>query len=96
MGAKGTRGFQRSIELLKDGRVDYEFRNTAVPGLINKEDIPEMGKLVEGAKRFVFQQFVPGETLDKRFNDVNPYPPEVMKGFAEVMRSYVGKVVLRI
>jgi len=96
MGAKGTRGFQRSIELLKDERVDYEFRNTTVPGLVSKEDIPEMGELVEGARRFVFQQFIPGETLDKRFNNVNPYPPEVIKSFAEVMRSYVGEVVLRI
>jgi len=96
MGAEGTQGFQRSIKLLKDGEVDYEFRNTAVPGLVNEEDIPEIGALVEGAKRFVFQQFVPRETLDKRFNDVKPYPPEVMERFAEIMKRYVGEIALRI
>jgi pyruvate formate lyase activating enzyme len=96
LGANETDSFLRSIELLKDGRVDYEFRNTVVPGLINEEDIPKMGEIVKGAKRFVFQQFIPGETLDEQFNNVKPYSPEVIARFAEVMKNYVDEVTLRI
>ncbi|MCW4020096.1 MAG: anaerobic ribonucleoside-triphosphate reductase activating protein [Candidatus Bathyarchaeota archaeon] len=96
LGAKNTDSFLKSIELLKKGSVDYEFRNTVVPGVVNEEDVPKMGETVNGARCFVFQQFVPGETLDNRFNDVKPYPPRVIEGFAEIMKKYVTAVVLRI
>jgi len=96
LGAKETKGFLRSIGLLKEGRVEYEFRNTAVPGLVDEDDVPKMGQIVRGARLFVFQQFLPGSTLDEKFNDVKPYPPEVITGFADVMKSYVDEVTLRI
>jgi pyruvate formate lyase activating enzyme len=96
LGGEGTDSFLRSIELLKEGRVDYEFRNTVVPGLVNEEDIPKLGEMVKFAKRFVFQEFVPGETLDEQFNKVKPYSPEVIARFAEVMKNYVDEVTLRI
>jgi len=96
LGAKSTSGFLQSIELLKGGKVDYEFRNTVVPGIVNQEDVPKMGETVSDAKRFVFQQFLPKETLDKRFKDVKPYPPKVINHFAKVMSNYVNDVTLRI
>jgi len=96
LGAGDTDGFLRSIQLLKGGRVDYEFRNTAVPGIVDEEDIPKMGEIVKGARRFVLQQFIPGETLDERFNDVRPYPSEVITRFAKIMRDYVSEVKLRV
>ena len=96
LGAKETKGLLRSIGLLKEGRVEYEFRNTAVPGLVDEEDVAKMGEMVRGARRFVFQQFLPGSTLDEKFNDVKPYPAEVITRFADAMKSYVEEVTLRI
>jgi len=96
LGAEDTDSFLQSIRLLKGGKVDYEFRNTVVPNIVNEDDIPKMGEIVKDAKRFVFQQFVPGEALDERFNDVKPYPPKVITRFAEVMKKYVSEVTLRI
>jgi pyruvate formate lyase activating enzyme len=96
MGANETRSLLSSLEMLKQGSVDYELRNTTVPTIVTEADIPKMGETVEGAKRFVFQQFVPGETLDKTLNSLKPYPPEVISSFAETMRKYVHEVVLRI
>ena len=96
MGARDTRSLLISIGLLIEGSVDYEFRNTTVPTIVTAEDIPKMGETVKGAKRFAFQQFVPGETLDKTLNSLKPYPPEVIRSFAETMKKYVGEVVLRI
>ena len=96
LGAVDTKGFLESIRLLKEGRVDYEFRNTTVRGMVEEEDIPKMGETVKGARRFVFQGFLPGETLDERFKDVEPYTREVMMHFAGIMRDYVKEVELRI
>jgi pyruvate formate lyase activating enzyme len=96
LGAHGTKKLMESLELLKKGTVDYELRNTTVPKIVTEEDIPKMGMTINGAKRFVFQQFVPGETLDKSFNNVKPYSPTVIRGFAEAMKDYVEEVILRI
>ncbi len=96
MGTDDTRNLLRSLEILKKGKVDYELRNTTVPTIVTEEDIPKMGETIKGVKRFAFQQFVPGETLDKTLNSLKPYPPEVIGSFAETMKKYVDEVILRI
>ncbi len=96
LGASDTRNLLLSLELLKKGSVDYELRNTTVPTIVTEEDIPKMGETVKGARRFAFQQFVPGEALDETFNSLKPYPPEVISSFAKIMRNYVNEVILRI
>jgi len=96
LGAKDTTDFLRTVEILKNGKVEYEFRTTVVPGFVDKEDILEMGEIVKGGKRFAFQQFIAGDTLDKTFDNVKPYPVEDISNLAEIMRQYVDEVVLRI
>jgi len=96
LGAKNTGNLLRSIRMIMEGKVDYEFRNTVVPGIVNEEDIPKIGRMVEGAKRFAFQQFRPGETLDESFNDVKPYPEDLIVKFSKIMKRYVSEVILRI
>jgi len=96
LGAKGTSDLLRAIDIIKDGKIDYEFRSTVVPGLIDEENITKIGEMAKGAKRFVLQQFVPGDTLDKNFNNVKPYPPKIIIHFAELMKKYVGDVAMRI
>jgi pyruvate formate lyase activating enzyme len=95
LGVKDTGGFLQSVALIKEGRVDYEFRATVVPGFVDEEDIAKIGEIVKGAKRFAFQQFVSGDTLDKSFNKVKPYPSETIAHFAEVMKKYVNEIILR-
>lgn len=96
LGAKDTACFLRSVEILKNGKVEYEFRTTVVPGFVDKEDLQRMGEMVKDGKLFAFQQFIPGDTLDKAFNSVNPYPHEVIGEFASIMKRYVSNVMLRI
>ena len=96
LGAKDVSAFLRTIKLVTQGSTDYEFRCTVVLGFVEEKDIPQIGELVKSSKRFVFQQFVPGDTLDKTFNTIKPYSPEIITRFAEIMKSYVDEVILRI
>lgn len=96
LGAKDTVDFLRTVEMLKNGKVDYEFRATVVPGFVDEEDITKMGEIVKGGKCFAFQQFIPGDTLDKAFNSVNPCSPGVIGEFASVMKRYVANVTVRV
>ena len=96
LGANDVNKFLRTIEILKHGNVDYEFRTTVVPSFVDEEDIPKIGESVKGVKRFVFQQFIPNDTLDKSFNKVKPCSPEAIAGFADIMKKYAREVLLRV
>lgn len=96
LGAKETSALQKTINMLREDVVDYEFRNTVVPVIVEGEDIVKMGELVKGAKRFVFQQFIPENSLEEKFRRIKPYDRKIIEGFSEIMRRYVKEVILRI
>lgn len=96
MGTTDMAALKRSVEILKANEVPFEFRTTVVPEIVTAPDIPLIGELVKGAKIYALQQFVPRDTLDKRFTKVTPYSPEIIAGFAETLRKYVDTVVLRL
>jgi pyruvate formate lyase activating enzyme len=96
LGAKDTSGLSRTVEMLKTGKVAYEFRTTVVPEFVTAEDLPRICEFVKGAKTHAFQQFVPQDTLDKRFEDLKPYAPEIIEEFAGTMKNYAENVILRI
>jgi len=96
LGAKDTASLLKTIDVLKTGKVEYEFRTTVVPGFVEAEDIERIGELAKGAKTFAFQQFVPENAFDKAFRRLKPYPPENIEEFAENIKKYVKNVILRI
>jgi pyruvate formate lyase activating enzyme len=96
LGAKDTAGLIRAVEILKTGKVSYEFRTTAVPELVTARDVTCIGEIVKGAKTHAFQQFVPQDTLDKKFESLKPYPRETITEFAETMKKYTENVILRV
>ena len=96
LGAKDTAGLMRSVEILKTEKVPYEFRTTAVPELVTADDVTCIGELVKGACTHAFQQFVPLDTLDKRFEGLKPYAAESIAEFAGTMKKYVDNTQLRV
>jgi pyruvate formate lyase activating enzyme len=96
LGANETSGLMRSVEMLKMGKVSYEFRTTVVPELITAQDVTCIGELLKGAKTYVLQQFSPNDTLDKRLEKLRPYPPETIQEFSTIITKYTENVILRI
>jgi pyruvate formate lyase activating enzyme len=96
LGAKDTGGLMRTVEILKTGKIPYEFRTTAVPELVTAEDVRCIGEIVKGAETYAFQQFAPQDALDKKFAALKPYASETITEFAETMKNYVENVILRV
>jgi pyruvate formate lyase activating enzyme len=69
----------RSIEILKKGKVDYQFRMTVVPGLHREEDIETLGDQLRVGKRFVLQNFNPENPLDPSLKTTLPYDQKALK-----------------
>lgn len=87
---------RQSIELLKLGKVDYEFRTTVVPGLFDEKEAHSIGKMLNGAKKYCLQQFRNADkVLDDSYQDKEPYLVSELQGFAKILEDYVEKVEIR-
>ena len=85
----------RSIDLLLGSEIEYEFRTTVVPGILDEDDIVRIGEQIDGAHSYYLQQFVPRNTLDPAMMDCPPYSPSRIKAMVELVRPYVESVRVR-
>ncbi len=80
---------ESSIELIKNSPVDYEFRTTFVPTLLEKKDIVEIGKWLKNSKRYYIQQFEKNPPfISKSMEKVKPYSKEYMYETLNEIKSY--------
>ena len=75
--AVNIKNIEKSIALLMDNKVGYEFRTTMAP-LLNKDDIVKVAKWISGAKKYYIQNFRPEKTLDPKFANIPAYPDEYL------------------
>jgi pyruvate formate lyase activating enzyme len=90
-----VRRIQRSVDLLRAGKVAYEFRTTVVPGLLEEEDILQIAQWIAGAQQYYLQQFSPHGTLDPDLSRRAPYPPARIQKMADLSRRWVMRVGVR-
>ncbi len=93
LGRFADRVFETAGILMKSG-VEYEFRTTAVPGVVDEEDVTRIGERLRGGKRYFIQQFRPENTLSPEFSR-EPYPKERLERMVELARPFFGFVGLR-
>jgi pyruvate formate lyase activating enzyme len=86
---------QESVDIIKKSKVDYEFRTTVIPKFIDKKEIEEIGKWLNGSKLYCLQQFRPLITLDESFKHERIYRPEELKELAEVTKPFFKSVCVR-
>lgn len=63
---------RESISLLLSGDVDYEFRTTVCPALLDGDDVEAMSKDLAGARLYILQPFRPHECIDEELNGLEP------------------------
>lgn len=73
-----------SVELIKNSGIEYEFRTTCVPSLVDSGDIEAISRLVGKAGQYTLQQFQPVDTLKQDYNRIDPYPKETLLEFLEI------------
>jgi pyruvate formate lyase activating enzyme len=78
---------RKSIEVLKGGKVEYEFRMTVVPGLHREEDVRSLGDQLRAGQRFMLQSFNPEDPLDPALKDTVPYEPKVLKALEGTLQK---------
>jgi len=87
---------KKSVKLIMQSGLPYEFRTTVVPNLLNKDDINEMGKIIKGARAWYLQGFKSSDDLiNQDLKNKVPYNSRQMKEMAEAASKYVKKCEVR-
>ena len=91
-----TERIKLSVELIRNSGIDYEFRTTVVPGLHTEKDFIEIGKWLEGSKKYVLQKYEDkGKILDPRLKKKTKGKRLDLEKIAGKIKKYFGKVEIR-
>jgi pyruvate formate lyase activating enzyme len=83
-----------SIAILQESHLDHVFRTTAVPGLVDGEDIKKISLELEGSKMLRIQQYVPNNTLASEYQEIKPYPTAKLRSWVEIAEPHFAEVQL--
>ena len=84
---------KRSVDILKQGRIPYEFRTTVVKELHSKEDILEIGNWILGAENYYLQNY---QETDKNIcHGFTAMDSEALAELENELRKYVKYVKVR-
>ncbi|MCX6761001.1 MAG: anaerobic ribonucleoside-triphosphate reductase activating protein [Candidatus Nealsonbacteria bacterium] len=80
---------EKSIDILKQNKVDYEFRTTIVPTIHSKEDIIKIVKWISPAKKYYLQSFRAEKMINSKLEKIKPYPKEFLSDIKkEIFRFF--------
>lgn len=86
-------GVLESLRLVRGSGKDYEFRTTVFRGCFSKEDLREIGKMAEGAKKHYIQNFLPSEKVLSE--GLESCPEEELDGYRKKLEGFVGECGVR-
>lgn len=84
----------KSIKILINSNIDYEFRTTCVPGLINESAIRNIGKVIKGAKKWVLQRYVSINAFNKDYRN-KQYDEGTLKKLVALAQESIPGTILR-
>ncbi len=90
-----TINIQKSIELIMNSKVDYEFRTTVLKSQLTFDDFDKIGKLINGAKRYYLQKFVPSKLLDSSLIMETSYSDEEFSDILSNLSKYLTYASVR-
>lgn len=90
-----VKSIKRSIEIIMNSKIEYEFRTTAVPDMTDESDIENIAASVKGAKKYVLQQFIPKNAMDEKLRNITPYEKDVFEKMMEKAKKYVKNAMMR-
>ena len=87
---------EESINFLKQGTINYEFRTTIIDGVHTTDIIKEMAKVLEEADKLYLQKFRPETTLDPEFQNKKPVSDKKMQEFVKIFeKENIHKITIR-
>jgi pyruvate formate lyase activating enzyme len=85
-----------SVRIILNSGLPCEFRTTLVKEFLSLQDFGEIGRLIEGAPRYILQRFVASKHLDERFLHAEAaFPEKELADITGMLTGFVGQVAVR-
>lgn len=85
---------RRSVDILKQNRVDHEFRTTVTGNLHEAADFESIGQWISGTPRYFLQPFVFADDLLDRSRDYS-VDSKLLNAALQAVRKYVPAAAIR-
>ena len=82
-----------SVDYLKEGHVDYEFRTTLCKELHKETDMTAIGLWLMGAKAYYLQPYKESEQVIQP--GFHPHDAATLEGFVHILSAFIPKVEIR-
>lgn len=87
---------KKSIKIIMESKLPYEFRTTVVPGLISKSDIRKTGEMLKGASKWYLQNLKSeSELVNDKLRGLKPCSQKEIKDFKKIGEKYVVECGIR-
>lgn len=90
-----TENILKSIEMLKNSSIKYEFRTTVVKSQLLRADFEKIGALIQGTDKYYLQRFLPTKTLNEGFLSETTYSDEEFSQIIKNLKNHIKVVKLR-
>lgn len=90
-----TEDIKNSIKIIINSNIEHEFRTTVIKSQISPEDIIEIGKIINGARRYYLQKFIPSKILDIILLNEKTYTDTELQDICKNLKIYVNKAEYR-
>ncbi|MDD3498276.1 MAG: anaerobic ribonucleoside-triphosphate reductase activating protein [Candidatus Moranbacteria bacterium] len=85
-----------SADLIRNSRIDYDFRTTVVPGFHSEKDFDDIVSWLGGSKRYFLQRFRDFKTLDPGLKEKIRGKKELdLEKIAKKLKKHFGEVGIR-
>jgi pyruvate formate lyase activating enzyme len=80
---------KKSVDFLKNSGIDFEFRTTVVNTVHQREEFLEIAKWIGGPNvKYYLQNFRAEKTIDPKFEKIEPFKEEFLKGIVKDILPY--------
>lgn len=87
----------KSIDLIMNSNIPYEFRTTVMKSQLSYEDFEKIGELIKGADRYYLQRFeAKTDILDETLKNEITYSDEEFEKIVEILKTKIKNVALRL
>jgi len=86
---------KKSINLIMNSGIKYEFRTTVAKPFVSKDDLREIAREIKGAENYCLQNFVPSKTVTPNLTKENSFSYDELEALAKELKKYVKNCYIR-
>ena len=96
VGFSQTEKITESVKLIMNSGLDYEFRTTVIEPFHTDAQMIEIGELIQGARCYCLQAFVPQDTLpDTHLRNLKRTTPARLRHLKQLLKPYAKELIVR-